>query len=133
LFLATFGVANFLFETMNTSTISERIQLLRKQKGFSQNELAELVGISKAQMSRYISKDVQPPADVLKKIADTLSVSVDFLLSGDTDQKAIENLTHIEVLQQYKEVDNLPDEERKTIIKVISALLRDYKTRQAYS
>lgn len=118
---------------MEAKNISERIQLLRKQKGFSQNELAEQVEISKAQMSRYISKNVQPPADVLKKLADVLSVSVDFLISGDTDQKAIENLSHTEVLQQYKEVDNLPEEERKTVIKVISALLRDYKARVAYA
>ena len=118
---------------MEKGNISERIQLLRKQKGLSQNELAEKVNISKAQMSRYISKNVQPPADILKNLADVLGVSVDFLLSGDTDQKAIENLSHVEVLQQYKEVDNLPEEERKTIIKVISALLRDYKARQAYS
>lgn len=118
---------------MQGKNISERIQLLRKQKGLSQNELAIKVDISKAQMSRYISKDVQPPADVLKKMADVLGVSVDFLLSGDTDQKAIENLTHIEVLQQYKEVDNLPEEERKTVVKVISALLRDYKARMTYA
>lgn len=118
---------------MEAKNISERIQLLRKQKGFSQNELAEKVEISKAQMSRYISKNVQPPADVLKKLADVLSVSVDFLISGDSDQKAIENLSHTEVLQQYKEVDNLPEEERKTVIKVISALLRDYKARVAYA
>lgn len=130
---ANFTTVTILFETMEAKTISERIQLLRKQNGLSQNELANLVGISKAQMSRYISKDVQPPADILKKMADTLSISVDFLLSGDTNQKAFDNLTHVEVLQQYKEVDGLPEEERKTVVKVIAALIRDYKARLTYT
>ena len=114
-------------------SISERVTLIRKQKGLTQNELAEKVDISKAQMSRYINKGVQPPANVLAKMADELGVSMDYLLNGDTDDKAISSLSHAEVIQQYKEVDQLPKEERKTIIKVIAALLRDYKTRQAYA
>ena len=115
------------------NTISDRVTQIRKQKGLTQNELAERVGISKAQMSRYIAKGVQPPANVLAKMADELGVSMDFLLNGNTDDKAASSLSHAEVIQQYKEVDQLPVDERKTVIKVVAALLRDYKTRQAYA
>ena len=52
---------------------------------------------------------------------------------GDTDAKAVASLSHAEVIQQYKVVDQLPAEERATVIKVIAALLRDYKARKAYS
>ncbi|GCD80919.1 helix-turn-helix domain-containing protein [Schleiferia thermophila] len=114
-------------------TISNRITQIRKQKGLTQNELAERVGISKAQMSRYVAKGVNPPANVLAKMADELGVSMDFLLHGNTDDKAASSLSHAEVIQQYKEVDQLPAEERNTVIRVVSALLRDYKTRQAYA
>lgn len=99
----------------------------------TQNELADKVEISKAQMSRYMSKGVQPPANVLAKMADELGVSMDYLLNGDTNDKAISSLSHAEVIQQYKEVDQLPADERSAIIKVVGALLRDYKTRQAYA
>jgi transcriptional regulator with XRE-family HTH domain len=84
-------------------------------------------------MSRYMAKDVQPPANVLSKIADALGVSADYLLNGDTDAKAVASLSHAEVIQQYKEVDQLPADERNTVIKVVAALLRDYRTRQAYA
>ena len=57
---------------------------------------------------------------------------MDFLLNGNTDDKAASSLSHAEVIQ-YKEVDQLPVEERKTVIKVVAELLRDYKTRQAYT
>jgi len=43
------------------------------------------------------------------------------------------SLSHAEVIQQYKEVDQLPADERSTVIKVVAALLRDYRTRQAYA
>lgn len=114
-------------------TISNRITQIRKQKGLTQNELAERVDILKAQMSRYVAKGVNPPANLLAKMADELGVSMDYLLHGNTDDKAASSLSHAEVIQQYKEVDQLPAEERNTVIKVISALLRDYKTRQAYA
>lgn len=114
-------------------TISERVTQLRKQKGLTQNDLAEKVNISKAQMSRYIAKGVQPPANVLAKMADELGVSMDFLLNGNSEDKAATSLSNMEVIQQYKEVDQLPKEERLTVIRVVAALLRDYKTRQAYA
>lgn len=114
-------------------TISERVTQLRKQKGLTQNELAEKVNISKAQMSRYISKGVHPPANVLAKMADELGVSMDFLLNGSSEDKAATSLSNLEVIQQYKEVDQLPNEERLTVVRVVAALLRDYKTRQAYA
>lgn len=70
---------------------------------------------------------------VLAKMADELGVSMDFLLHSNTNDKASPSLSHAEVIQRYKEVDQLPDEERNTVIRVVSALLRDYKTRQAYA
>lgn len=66
-------------------------------------------------------------------MAEGLGVSMDFLLHGNTDDKAASSLSHAEVIKQYKEVDQLPAEERNTVIRVVSALLRDYKTRQAYA
>lgn len=113
--------------------MSQRITLLRKQKGMTQNDLADKAGISKAQMSRYMTKDAQPSAQVLSKLADALGVSADYLLNGDTDAKAMASLSHAEVIEQYKEVDQLPADERATVIKVVSALLRDYRTRKAYA
>jgi transcriptional regulator with XRE-family HTH domain len=114
-------------------TMSQRITLLRKQLGMTQNDLADKAGVSKAQMSRYMTKDAQPSANVLSKMATALGVSTDFLLHGDADAKANASLAHAEVIQQYKEVDQLPGDERSTVIRVVAALLRDYKARQAYA
>jgi len=50
---------------------------------------------------------VNPPANVLGKMADDLGVSMDFLLHGSTDDKSASTLSHAEVIRQYKEVDQL--------------------------
>jgi hypothetical protein len=56
-----------------------------------------------------------------------------YVLGDPIEEKAASSLFYAEVIQQYKEVDQLPAEERNTVIRVVSALLRDYKTRQAYA
>ena len=38
-------------------------------------------------MARYEIKSVQPPADVLKKLADIFNTSIDYLVYGDAEQK----------------------------------------------
>jgi transcriptional regulator with XRE-family HTH domain len=100
--------------------LSDRITLLRKQAGSTQVELADKIGVSKSQYIRYETKDVQPPANIMNKLADALGTSVDFLISGDKNEKAKASLKNSELLQRFKEVDTLPEEEQTTIIKVIS-------------
>jgi len=113
--------------------LGKRIQQIRKEKGLSQTELAKISGVSYAQLSRYETKGAQPPAEVLNKLADALDTSVDFLINGNTTEKAQSTLKDAELLKQFREVDQLPEEDRRTILRVLSAYIRDFKTRQAYT
>jgi len=113
--------------------LGTRIQQLRKELNLSQTELANEAGISYAQIGRYETKGAQPPAEVLKKIADTLNSSVDFLVSGNTDEKAIAILKDSEVLRQFKAVDTLADNDKVALLRVIAGFIRDCNTKQAYS
>jgi transcriptional regulator with XRE-family HTH domain len=84
-------------------------------------------------MARYEIKGVQPPADVLQRLANIFGVSIDFLVVGDTDEKAIESLKDAELVADFKRVAQLPEDERKTILKVIKAYIRDFNTQKAYA
>jgi len=86
--------------------LGKRILDLRKRKNLSQTDLANAVGISYAQIGRYETKDTQPPAEVLKKIADALDTTVDFLISGDTNEKAKSALKDSELLYKKSVVTN---------------------------
>jgi transcriptional regulator with XRE-family HTH domain len=103
--------------------LGKRIQQLRKQKELSQNELAKIVGVSYAQLSRYENKGTQPPAEVLNKFAEALGTSVDFLINGDSSQKAKATLRDAELLQQFKAVEELNDNDRNIIKTLIDAFL----------
>lgn len=112
--------------------LGTRIQELRKNSKLSQTDLADKIGISKSQMIRYENKGVQPPADILSKLADIFSVSIDFLIHGNNDQKAQATLKNNELLNQFKQVEELPEDEQITVLKFLGAYLRDFKTKQSY-
>jgi transcriptional regulator with XRE-family HTH domain len=62
---------------------NEKLQELRKQKGMTQEELAEALWVSRAAVSKWESGRGYPSIDSLKEIAKFFSVSIDTLLSGD--------------------------------------------------
>ena len=56
---------------------------LQKQKGFTQEELAEILFVSRTAISKWESGRGYPNIDSLKAIAKFFGVTVDELLSGD--------------------------------------------------
>ena len=59
-----------------------KLQELRKQKKLTQEELAEILFISRTAVSKWESGRGYPSIELLKAISDFFSVSVDELLSG---------------------------------------------------
>ncbi len=62
---------------------NEKLQELRKSRGLTQEELAEVLFVSRAAVSKWESGRGYPSIDSLKDISKFFSVSVDDLLSGD--------------------------------------------------
>jgi transcriptional regulator with XRE-family HTH domain len=62
---------------------NEKIQELRKQKGLTQEELAEALFVSRTAVSKWESGRGYPNIDSLKALAKFFGVTVDELLSGD--------------------------------------------------
>lgn len=60
----------------------EKLQRLRKQKGLTQEELAQALYVSRTAISKWESGRGYPSIDSLKAIAKFFSVTIDELLSG---------------------------------------------------
>ncbi|HRJ28236.1 MAG TPA: helix-turn-helix transcriptional regulator [Cyclobacteriaceae bacterium] len=108
-------------------TLGHQMAALRKKKGLSQAELGKAVGTSGDIIGRYERDEVKPSIEVAMKIADTLEVSLDYLV-GKTSLE-LDKTT----LKRIEEVSKLPADAKTQVFMVIDALIRDYKAKQAYS
>lgn len=63
----------------------QRLLSLLKKQGMTQKELADRVNTTEATLSRYISGDREPKADMLANIATALHTTSDFLLGIEGD------------------------------------------------
>lgn len=76
---------------------SEKLQELRKNRGLTQEELAEILYVSRTAVSKWESGRGYPNIDSLKEISKFFEVSIDDLLSGEKliDIAEKENKTNI--------------------------------------
>ena len=70
--------------------LHDNIKRLRKQKGWSQTELAEQIGSHLSHINRIETGKYKPSVDVLVKLADVFDVSLNALVrDSDVDLKEI--------------------------------------------
>lgn len=109
-------------------TIAERIRLIRKQKGFSQKDLAEKSNVNLKSISRYEIGASIPPADTLKLISNALGVTADFLLDDNQTQ-----ITDKDLLNKMEIIQQLEQEDKNVVYTFLDLVIRDFKTKQAYA
>jgi len=109
-------------------TLGEKIRLTRTQRKISQQELGELATTHQKNISKYEKDLVAPSAITLKKIADALEVTTDYLLN-EKDTIVIKDTA---LMDQFKEIDSMPENVKNTLMSVVAAYIRDFKTKEAY-
>ena len=94
---------------------SNRLHQLRKEKGLTQQQLADLIGKSKTAISNYESGRIEPSIEELIKLSKVLNCSLDYLIIGTENAK--------KSTPQFEE--GLNDEE-KSEIKLALAEVKGY-------
>lgn len=107
---------------------SKTIADLRKQKGWSQTDLAKESGVSREMIGKYERDDAMPSIEAAKKIADAFGVSLDYLV-GEGQNASFDKKT----VQRIQEIQNLDPNTQTVLFNLIDTYLRDAKARQAYS
>ena len=79
---------------------SEKLQILRKNKGYTQEALAAKLGVSRQAVAKWESGQIYPDISNLILISDLMSVSVDYLVK---DQDCAVNIS----LQTKTDLDEL--------------------------
>jgi len=114
----------------DTSGFADRLRALRRQKNLSQSDLGKLVDLHFTHVSRYERGLSRPTADTLKRLADALGVSGDYLLEGATDEAAKARFEDRELLRRFQEVQELPDRDKEIVKELLDAFLTKRQVQQ---
>jgi len=103
-------------------TFGQKVSFCRKEKKLSQAELGKLSGISGDIIGKYERGEMKPSIDTAQKLAEALSVSLDFL-AGDGNLKVLDK----KMLQRLEDIENLPEIDRQNILYTIDNLIKAAK------
>ncbi|MBQ7901800.1 MAG: helix-turn-helix domain-containing protein [Clostridia bacterium] len=95
---------------MNAKNFGKTLLKLRKKKGITQSELAEMLSISDKTVSKWETGYGYPEITQLPTLADVFGVPIDFLFKGDTKGIAIAGNILVDIvnsLDRYPEVSML--------------------------
>lgn len=92
-------------------------------KNLSQTELGKLANLHYTHIGRFERKTSRPSGDTLKRLADALDVSSDYLLEGSTEDAVKAKFEDRELLRQFQEIEHLPEEDKTVVKKLLDAFL----------
>ena len=95
-----------------------RLIALRKERGLTQQALADLVEMHISQIRRYESGQSQPTLGAIRKLAVALSVSADMLLFAEDERGPDDDLR-----LQFEAASRLDSEEKNVIRSVIESIV----------
>ena len=113
------------FTVVNNMPFSTRLSTLRKQRGLTQEALADLIGITKTQIYRYENGSSQPTLDVIKKLAVTLCVTSDQLVFEEHERQPDDSL-----LLLMEGVSRLDTDEKFVIREMVEGILLKHEARR---
>lgn len=103
---------------------NNRLYQLRKQKGFSQEELANRLNVSRQTISKWEVGDSTPDMEKLIAISDLFNVSLDNLITGKEDEPKITTETKSDFVSVLNEkvLTNENKKKAKSALKIIGII-----------
>ncbi len=101
----------------------KNLKVLRNLKGVSQQQLANVIGVSQQAVNKYENRNIEPDIETLIAIANFFDTSVDFVIGNTDINKKIEHSTAYELnaddarlIDNYRKLNNSQKESIKLII-----------------
>lgn len=84
--------------------LGDKIKLYRENKKMTQNEIANILDLSPATVSKYESGALEPNIESLKRLADLFEITIDELLKDEEDKFDILKINVLDILREQKEM-----------------------------
>src|SRR6056297_1686691 len=114
---------------LGPETLGQRIRRLRKERGYTQAELASKIGIIRELVSDYEREKIRPHYEMVIRIALALDISTDELL-GVKPTKKNGNKPSLKIQRRMKKIEDLPPAQQKVVLKNIDIFLKGIEANQ---
>lgn len=117
-------------------TLGAFIAQLRKEKGFTQKQLSEILGVSDKTVSHWEREESSPDISLLPLLANTLGVTVDELLAGEKKEPTYTEEIIPEKTEEMKMSCQAPEEENSedtALFHTTDTLYQKFKTKNYIS
>lgn len=105
------------------ASFGQHLKHIRKAKGISQGQLAELMELDPSHVSRYERDQTQPSISVAIKFAKVLDVSLNELAYGSEEQFIQDSIEDTELLELFKQLKGLPKEDLQAVKRMLNAFV----------
>lgn len=113
-----------------TLSFGKKLQQLRKEKKWTQDELGKLIEVHGRSIGKYEIDASFPTRKTLKKLADIFEVSIEYFLTEEENTLASVPIRDKELLQYFLKVDRMDDEAKKIIKSVIDGMIAKEKEKK---
>lgn len=107
----------------------DRFVRLRKEQGWTQQQVADKIGLSVGQVKKYEKGTSAPTLQFLAQIATVFGVSTDELVFGSDSGVASKKLD-AELLRRFEKVAGLPERERDAVLVLIDSVIAKQTLRE---
>jgi transcriptional regulator with XRE-family HTH domain len=103
------------------SAFGVRVKALRKQRKWTQKELAAQLDVSFSLLNKYESGLHVPPPEKIILLADIFNTTIDYLLAGERKEET--PLHNRRLLERFRALEDFDDDDKETVIKLIDAMI----------
>jgi transcriptional regulator with XRE-family HTH domain len=104
-------------------TIGQRLARIRKERGYTQVDLAKKIGIIQSLMSDYETNRLRLSAEMAVRFALALDVSTDALLHPKAGKKKSRKPS-LKVMRRMEEIETLPPRQQTVVLSALDSILR---------
>lgn len=104
-------------------TFGERLKLEREKRDLSKGELSKMIGLHYSQLGRYERNEASPKSEVLKKLANALDLTTDYLMNGSLSELANDRISDKKLISSFQKISTLSDESQKVVLALIDAFI----------
>ena len=97
------------------SDFSQRLHELMQQNGYTQRELASVIGVTESAMSRYLKGDREPKIDTIANLATALNTTSDYLIFGISKEDDFSEIYRLVA----RSTSAMSNEEKMKLMKVL--------------